>query len=83
MTIPSSLSRPKLATRILLFKGTLKWLVICRYVKEGATLTLKIMSKILAEPYLSFTQLIVTSYNWLWRLIVTKLSWQWCWIEAT
>ena len=54
MTIPSSLSRPKLATRILLFKGTLKWLVILRYVEEGATLTLKIMSKIPAEPYFSF-----------------------------
>ena len=35
-------------------KGTLKWLVILRYVKEGVTLTLKIMSKIPAEPYFSF-----------------------------
>ena len=35
-------------------KGTLKWLVIHRYVEEGATLTLKIISTIPAEPYFSF-----------------------------
>ena len=30
----------------IIVKGTLKWLVIFRYIEEGATLTLKIMSKI-------------------------------------
>ena len=37
----------------IIVKGTLKWLVIFRYIEEGATLTLKIMSKIPAEPYFS------------------------------
>ena len=36
------------------FKGTLKWSVIFRYMKEGATLTLKIKSKIPGEPHFSF-----------------------------
>ena len=39
---------------MIILKGTLKWLVILRYVEEEATLTLKIMSKIPAEPYFSF-----------------------------
>ena len=41
----------------IIVKGTLKWLVIFRYIEEGATLTLKIMSKIPTEPYSALKKL--------------------------
>ena len=41
---------------ILILKETLKWSFIFRYMKERATLTLKIKSKTPAESHFSFKQ---------------------------